>query len=380
VNLWHASAVLSNVRSLLPILFALLILVPGCLHAAPAEDRGLLELDRRLAALKTEHKLPGLAVVVVRDGKIVWERAYGYAYLDDEVKMTTDTPMWIASVTKPLVAALFVRLEAQKKISLDDRINDVPEWTELCEWLGGSGISYGKNLRCAAPITIRDILQHRVNGTPGVQFLYNPIVFSRLSRYLEHKFGGSVRDVEGRQNRMARLMEQEVLGPAKMRRTMSSQWQGEKVGVFFDMALGYGVEDGDWVTRVRPERHLAGGAGVVGTVLDLARFDIALDRGLIVRDPERLFTPPRRPEGTPSPYAYGWYVQHLDGERLVWHSGWDPEAGFSALYVKLPDRDLTFIALANGEGLWWGNPPDGAAIEGSPFARAFLETVAAVGR
>ena len=47
-------------------------------------------------------------------------------------------------------------------------------------------------------------------------------------------------------------------------------------------------------------RHLAGGAGVVSTVGDLARFDIALDAGTLVKDPARLFTPPRRADGTPS--------------------------------------------------------------------------------
>jgi CubicO group peptidase (beta-lactamase class C family) len=335
----------------------------------------LKELDRRLAALRLEHKLPGLTAVVVKDRKIVWENAYGYAYVDDEVPMTPRTPMWIASVTKPLVAALFIKLDAAKAVSLDDRINDVPEWAGFCAWLAGSTLPFGRDLRCAAPITIRDILQHRVNGTPGEEFLYNPFMFSRLSRYIEAKYGGSVRQVEGRQNRMAQLLEKHILRPAGMKRTMASQWQREKERVFFDMAQGYGVEGDEWVPRVRPERHLAGGAGVVSTVGDLARFDIALDRGAIVKDPAKLFLPPRRPNGQPSVYAYGWYVQEYQGERLYWHAGWDEEAGFSALYLKVPDRGLTFIVLANGAGLWWNNPLDNAEVERSPFARAFLETL-----
>ena len=357
----------------------LLLLLFLLFHLAPARaaslEAQLKQLDQRLVALRAEHKIPGLAVAVVKDGRIAWTNAYGYAYVDDEVKMTPDTPMWIASVTKPLIAALFVKLEAAGAVSMDDRINDVPEWPEFCAWLAGSGLPFGKDLRCAAPITIRDILQHRVNGTPGEQFLYNPIMFSRLSRYIEAKFGGSVRQVEGRQNRMAQLLEEKVLRPAGMRRTMASQWQREKQGVFFDLAQGYGVQDGNWVPRVRPERHLAGGAGVVSTVGDLARFDIALDRGAIVKDRRKLFTPPLRPDGTPSVYAFGWYVQEYRGERLYWHSGWDDEAGFSALYLKVPDRQLSFIVLANGEGIAWGNPLTAAEIERSPFARAFLESL-----
>ena len=54
------------------------------------------------------------------------------------------------------------------------------------------------------------------------------------------------------------------------------------------------------------------------------------------------------------------------------HSGWDEEAGFSALYLKVPERDFTLILLTNGEGLPVGSPLDEAAVKRSRFARAFL--------
>ena len=101
---------------------------------------------------------------------------------------------------------------------------------------------------------------------------------------------------------------------------MASQWDRSKMDVYFDMAEGYGVtpEDG-LVRRRRPGRFLAGGAGVVSTVEDLARFDIALDTG-VLGGPElmrKLFTPAVAPNGTVLPYAYGWYVQQYRGETLL---------------------------------------------------------------
>ena len=48
-------------------------------------------------------------------------------------------------------------------------------------------------------------------------------------------------------------------------------------------------------------------------------------------------------------------------------------ARYSALYLKAPGRDLTLILLANSDGLKWNNGLDEAAVEGSPFAAAFLE-------
>ena len=50
---------------------------------------------------------------------------------------------------------------------------------------------------------------------------------------------------------------------------------------------------------------------------------------------------------------------------------WDK--AYSALYLKVPEEELTLILLANSEGLWWDHPLDKADVEKSPFAAAFLE-------
>ena len=114
--------------------------------------------------------------------------------------------------------------------------------------------------------------------------------------------------------------------------------------------------------------------GVVSTVVDLARFDIALDQGRLIsaESVALLTTPTPIAAGATAPYGLGFYVQQLDGLKLVWHAGWWEHAS-SALYLKVPDRNLTFIVLANSEGIWWGNPLDRASVEQSTFARAFLD-------
>jgi hypothetical protein len=66
-------------------------------------------------------------------------------------------------------------------------------------------------------------------------------------------------------------------------------------------------------------------------------------------------------------------VQEYQGRTLVWHSGWWDDA-YSALYLKVPSLDLTFIVLANSEGVWWDNPLDRAEVHRSEFAQAFLST------
>jgi hypothetical protein len=105
----------------------------------------------------------------------------------------------------------------------------------------------------------------------------------------------------------------------------------------------------------------------------MARFDAALDAGLLISDASKaeMWRPGRSSTGTVLPYGIGWYVEEVDGRRMVWHTGlW--EQAYSALYLKLPDERLTLILLANSEGLWWGKPLDAAQVDGSPFAAAFL--------
>jgi CubicO group peptidase (beta-lactamase class C family) len=141
------------------------------------------------------------------------------------------------------------------------------------------------------------------------------------------------------------------------------------------MALPYHVDSAGVLRRSAGPGPQGDGAagGVISTVVDLARFDIALDEGRLISDASRaeMWRPGRSPSGAVLPYGIGWFVQQVDGRRAVWHSGWWEQA-YSALYLKLPDERLTLILLANSEGLWWGNPLDGATVERSPFAAAFL--------
>lgn len=339
-------------------------------------DEKIQAFETELDSLRQENQLPGLSAAIVKDHEILWSKGFGYADVDRQVPVTPDTPFWIASVTKTFVGLTFLHLEAEDRIDLSERASDTPDFDRICRWLAGSSLPFGRNLDCDAPITIKHILHHQVQGEPGSNFFYNPIMYSRLSRYLEHKFGQGVDAVEGRHNFLAQTIDRYILNPAGMTRTMSSQWDRSKPMVFFDMAQGFGIGDnGEWIARRRPGRHIAGGAGVVSTVLDLAKYDIAIDSGVIVTPAirDKLFSPAPLNNGNLSPYAFGWYVQEYRNEKLIWHSGWDEEVGYSALYLKVPNSDITLILLANGEGLWWGNPLDGAAVERSPFAQLFLE-------
>ncbi|RUO65432.1 CubicO group peptidase, beta-lactamase class C family [Pseudidiomarina planktonica] len=350
-------------------------LIIGCvlvLMSAPvfANDinKQVQQFESALLDYKKQKGIPGLSVAVVKDGNIVYEKGHGFSHLEGRVPVTTETPFWVASVSKFFVGTAFLKLVEMGELKFDDTMNSTPEFDDYCNWLAGSGIIFGKNLECNQTFEIKHALNHVVNGEVDTAFFYNSIFYSRLSRFLEAKRGNSIDKAEGRHNELAQAITKHILKPAEMNNSIAGLWDSERMDVFFRSARGFGIENNRYVMRRSPERHMAGGAGVSSTAGDIARFDMALDAGKILSPEYQALTnsPYTTADGTVIPYAYGRYIQTVNGKKVIWHSGWDEENGFSATYLKFPERDLTVIVLANSEGLWWGNPLDKAQIEKSP--------------
>jgi CubicO group peptidase (beta-lactamase class C family) len=139
------------------------------------------------------------------------------------------------------------------------------------------------------------------------------------------------------------------------------------------MAVPYRVDARGRPTRSEfsPSRAIDAATGIITTVHDLAQFDIALDRGVLLRDDVINFM-----RGGPAPGAptgIGWFVQSYNGERIVWHFGSEPGA-YSSLILKVPRRDVTLILLANSDGL--AGPPFNLAdgnLSSNLFASLFLK-------
>lgn len=356
-----------------------LAFIPFCLAQSDVADNAAVRWEtfsNEIDALRQEKFIPGVAFAVIQDGSVMGSDGFGFADSNREVPVTPDTPFWIASVTKTFVGLAYLHLENEAKVDLEELAADTPDFTDLCQWLAGTTIPFAQRLECSAPIKIRHILNHQVNNPPGSEFMYNPIMYSRLSRHLENRLGEGWNRVEGRHNFLGQTIDRTILEPANMNRTMSSMWDRSKALVYFDLADGFAVDDEGYKTKLRrPDKHIAGGAGVVSTVSDMAKYEIALSTGAIA-GPEiktKLESPAEFNDGTTAPYGYGWYFQCYRGEKLMWHGGWDPDAGYSALHLRLPERKLAFTILSNGEGIWWGNPLSEAKVEASDFAQVFFK-------
>ena len=132
------------------------------------------------------------------------------------------------------------------------------------------------------------------------------------------------------------------------------------------------------VVRARLRAPLNAGAGFVASATDMARIDLAY-RDRLLDDPaiwRRMTTPVELSHGTPSPYGAGWFVQEIDGRRVVWHHGHQPGA-YSALWIKDVELGRALVLLANGDGLVAGDGLHLGDLTHSSVASAFLEWSAA---
>jgi hypothetical protein len=106
----------------------------------------------------------------------------------------------------------------------------------------------------------------------------------------------------------------------------------------------------------------------------MAKYDIAIDQNkFLTRETQQLaFTPAVSTKGETLPYGLGWFTQNYKGTKLLWHYGY--WTGNSSFILKVPERNITFIAMANTDNL--SRPTDlgaGDALS-SPVGLAFLKT------
>lgn len=139
------------------------------------------------------------------------------------------------------------------------------------------------------------------------------------------------------------------------------------------LAQPYALDKSNIVKSAYPT-NFSTSAGLISSVLDMAKYDIAIDRNrFLKKETQQLaFTPTVSTKGQTLPYGLGWFTQNYKGTRLIWHYGyWTCN---SSLILKVPDRNITFIVMANTDNL--SRPTDLGAgdVTSSPVGLAFLKT------
>lgn len=313
-------------------------------------------LERYLGSLRDQAGIPGLSAAVVQDGQVVWEKAFGSANVERLIAATPSTPYPVADLSQTISSTLLLQQCVDLgHLEVTDRVR---------RWISG----YPE-----FDTTVGHLLAH---ATPSGTFHYDTSRFAQLTGVFEQcassrfpvKVVGEIFDRLG----MTDTVPGEDLADSSSpnRRLFSTDKVAAYTAVLQRAAIPYRVDG-----RGRPSRSdysartLNAAAGIVSTVRDLARFDAALDDGVLL-DPETLSLARRR-AGSSLPTGLGWFVQSYNNETLVWHFGLARDA-YSSLLLKVPARRLTLVLLANSDGLSAPYSLDNGDVTTSAFAKVFL--------
>jgi CubicO group peptidase (beta-lactamase class C family) len=336
------------------------------------------DFARDLEQLRQELAIPGMSVAVLLDQQVVYARGFGLADIDRGIAATEGTPYHIASLTKPFSTVLIMRLVEAGFLALDGSMRDlcaesvfvingeaVHGYDALCEKLVGL-----INHPCAEyEFTLRHHLSHAARGIPGEE----------KYRYTGWLFGMVTEAVEAvTQRDFVELLAEEITGPLGLSSTVPNVSAVRTRQTLDRRALPYRIVDGNRHEFSRFPSRIRASAGMVSTVLDLARFDIAIDRNelLTPASTQTMWNPTILNDGSVAPYGLGWYVQDVAAVgRVVWHAGWQPDM-YSALYLKVPSVGATFLMLANSDGASAAFDLSSGDVTRSPLARRFLAFLA----
>jgi D-alanyl-D-alanine carboxypeptidase len=321
------------------------------------------EVDEYIEAEMRRQHIPGLSIAVVQAGRVVKSKGYGLADVELSVGATSNTVYELQSITKSFVACGIMLLVEEGKLGLDDRITS---------YLSGLPQAWGD-------VTVRQLLTH-TSGIPNfvsdqgsgeavVAFAQtasssDEIVGWAAARALKfapgkgrrysstgyHLLGMIIEKVSGKP--WGQFLHERIFAPLGMTRTRVFSHDD----IIPDRASGYtrfgdATANGVWMT---PAIMGSAAGGLLSTVEDMARWEIALQAGTIIKPstlaqmtvPIKLNDDSVVQENDGTRHGLGWDLQTSQGHAIMGHGG-DHITGFTANFSRFTDDRLAVIVLTN---------------------------------
>jgi CubicO group peptidase (beta-lactamase class C family) len=338
-------------RTLVAVLVCLLILPfnPSSAAQAAAGD----PVDDYVHAQMEKRKIPGLALLVVRDGKIDRAQGYGFSNIELQVPVKPETIFQSGSMGKQFTAMAVMMLAEQGKLSIDDPLTKFfPDasatWKQvkvknLLSHTGGF-TDYPKNFDMRRDYT-EDQLLKIVEGIPlayppGSKWSYSNLGYLTLG-VLIHRVSGQF---------YGDFLHDRVFEPLGMTTTRIISEED----IIPNRAAGYRLVKGELKNQewVSPKVNTTADGSLYFSILDVAKWDAALREGKFVsaESYKLMWTPFVLNNGKPNTdgYGFGWFISGRNGHRVIEHAGaWQ---GFNTNISRYVDDGLTVVVLANLEG------------------------------
>ena len=330
--------------------------------AAPSSVVTARYADARAHAHKVGNELlargiPGLAMAVAVDGRVVFAEGFGYADLEQRVAAWPATKFRIGSISKPLTAVALMQLVEQRKIELDAPVQKyVPSFPDkgtriTPRLLAGhlAGIRHYKDDEFLIAKHYDSIVEglkifkdDPLVAPPGTKYSYSTYGYNLLSAVIESASGETFLD----------YMQRHVFDALGLVHTVADENRRlvDQRSRFYSRATGAGLENAPYVDN----SYKWAGGGFLSTPEDIVRFGSALlHPGFLTADSlNLLFSSQKTIAGQETGYGIGWAIhKSQSGRRIYEHSG--GSVGGSCQLIVYPETRVVVALLTNlGEAPW----------------------------
>lgn len=331
----------------LPFVFSLTVPLLLSPHSR-GEDSIAAKVDDFVQEEMRSQRIPGLSLLVNKDGKIVLAKGYGLANVEHQVPVKPETVFQSGSVGKQFTATAVMMLVENGKIGLDDNIakyltNAPPSWANikvrhLLTHTAGLG-DYPSDFDLRRDYT-EDELLAKVTATPlafqpGEKWSYSNLGYLTLGILISKVSGTFYGD----------FLQERMFKPLGMTTARIIS----EADIVTNRAAGYRLVKGELKNQewVSPTMDSTADGSLYFTVYDLAKWDAALytDKLLKRSSLDQMWTPVTLNNGKTHPYGFGWVVVDVRGHRLIHHGGsWQ---GFHCDIQRYVDDKLTVIGFDN---------------------------------
>jgi CubicO group peptidase (beta-lactamase class C family) len=338
-----------NLRQCFIVPAALLLVT---ISSAPESRPSAAISDYVRAEMQRQH-IPGLSLLIAKDGKIVSVEGFGLANVELEVPAKPETVYQSGSVGKQFTATAVMMLVEQGKIGLDDPLTkyfkDAPAaWNdvtvrELLSHTAGFG-DYPEKFDFRKDWTEDELLKLvesiPLAYRPGTKWAYSNLGFLTLGILIHRVTGEFYGD----------FLQDRIFRPLEMKSTRIIS----EADIVANRAAGYRLVKGELKNQewVAPKINTTADGSLYFTVLDLAKWDAALYTEKLLKKAslDQMWTVAKLKDGQPNkgPYGFGWFIDDRHGHRCLHHDGaWQ---GFQTAIDRYVDDRLTVVALSNLSG------------------------------
>jgi CubicO group peptidase (beta-lactamase class C family) len=327
----------------------------------PSGPQSLTKQVDDLFAPWTRSDSPGCSMATTQDGRIVLERGYGMADLEQGVSIRPDTVFNMASVSKQFTTTAILLLEQDGKLSLDDDVRKyVPELRDYGkkitlrhlgnhtsglrdypELLGFAGWNWVDEVPVQRALDLIS-RQKSLNFDPGAKYTYSNSGYILLAEIVRRTSGKT----------LGPFADERIFKPLGM---LHSRFYDDRRMIMKNRAIGHYRDrhDGDRLSVWRPTYEVVGDGALLTTVQDMALWERNFVEPRLGRDPQKLIAsltqPARLNDGSAVDYAFGLGVDDYRGLHTVSHGGGIP--GYATYMLRFPEQRFSVQVMCNQGGL-----------------------------